>query len=187
MAGKKTGGGKLVRSEIVTIRLDPRLRYLADLAARKHRRTLSSFIEWAIEESLDRVDLRGAEGELSTVAQNSSQLWDPEEPDRFVFLATKFPDLLTHDEQFLWKYISTEPVLRGRKPLISDMIAIRESWNHLKRYSDAKITKEELNDIIKSYIKKHEEKQKEDIDENKDKVSKKVSLKTAPLDDFNIF
>ena len=50
----KAGGGKLARSEVVTVRLDPRLRYLANLVARKQRRTLSSFIEWAIEESLTR-------------------------------------------------------------------------------------------------------------------------------------
>ena len=52
------GGGKLNRSETVTIRLDPKLRYLTELAARKHRRTVSSFIEWAIESMLDKVVLR---------------------------------------------------------------------------------------------------------------------------------
>ena len=39
---RKAGGGKLSRSETVTVRLDPKLRYLAELAARIHRRTLSS-------------------------------------------------------------------------------------------------------------------------------------------------
>jgi hypothetical protein len=46
---RKGGGGKLSRSETVTVRLDPKLRYLAELAARLHRRTLSSYIEWAIK------------------------------------------------------------------------------------------------------------------------------------------
>ena len=45
---RKGGGGKLSRSETVTVRLDPKLRYLAELAARLHRRTLSSYVEWAI-------------------------------------------------------------------------------------------------------------------------------------------
>ena len=36
---RKSGGGKLSRSETVTVRLDPKLRYLAELAARIHRRT----------------------------------------------------------------------------------------------------------------------------------------------------
>ena len=50
---RKGGGGKLARSETVTVRLDPKLRYLAELAARLHRCTLSSYIEWAINASLD--------------------------------------------------------------------------------------------------------------------------------------
>ena len=57
--GKKGGGGKLSRSETVTVRLDPKLRFAAELAARKHRRTLSSFIEWAVEESVKNVYLDG--------------------------------------------------------------------------------------------------------------------------------
>lgn len=57
MATKKkrpTGGGKLSRSEVVSIRLDPRLRFGAEMAAAKCRRTLSSFTEWAIEEALKK-------------------------------------------------------------------------------------------------------------------------------------
>ena len=46
-AQKDRGGSKLNRTETVTIRLDPKLRYLTELAARKQRRTVSSFIEWA--------------------------------------------------------------------------------------------------------------------------------------------
>lgn len=38
----------MTRSETVTMRLTPKLRYLAELAARKHRRTLSSYIEWVL-------------------------------------------------------------------------------------------------------------------------------------------
>src|SRR6516165_4850387 len=56
--GKRKGGGaKLVRSETVTVRLDPKLRYLGEIAARKQRRTVSSFIEWAIEDVLRRVSI----------------------------------------------------------------------------------------------------------------------------------
>jgi len=32
-------------------------------------------------------------------------LWDVDEADRFVKLALNYPDLLTHDEQVLWKLI----------------------------------------------------------------------------------
>jgi hypothetical protein len=99
------GGGRLSRSETVTVRLDPKLRYLAELAARKQRRTLSSFVEWAIEESLKNVHLDDG-GELNeSIARMSAALWDVDEPDRFAKLAIRYPEMLTHDEQVLWKLI----------------------------------------------------------------------------------
>ena len=102
MASKKEGGGsKLARSQVVTIRLDPKLRYAAELAARKQRRTVSSFIEWCIEESLERVWL----DENNNVTYAISLVWDVDEPDRFAKTAFHFPDLLTHDEQVLWKLV----------------------------------------------------------------------------------
>jgi hypothetical protein len=110
------GGGKLARSETVTVRLDPKLRYLAELAARRQRRTLSSFIEWAIEESLGHVNLGDGDDPYAvSVAVAASSLWDVDEPDRFARLALRYPDLLTHEEQILWKLIRENGFLwRGR-------------------------------------------------------------------------
>ena len=100
---RRKGGGKLSRSETVTVRLDPKLRYLAELAARRQRRTVSSYIEWAIEESFKHfsLDLDGPR----VLADETETLWDVDDADRFVRLALHHPDLLTHDEQVLWKLI----------------------------------------------------------------------------------
>jgi len=113
------GGGKLTRSETVTVRLDPKLRYLAELAALKHRRTLSSFIEWAIEDSLQRVKLREGTGYNNdtgtTISDDAESLWDVDDADRFARLALKYPELLTHEEQKRWKLIRENGYLwRGR-------------------------------------------------------------------------
>jgi hypothetical protein len=113
MAGRKRqkGGARLQRSETVTVRLDPKLRYLAELGARKQRRTLSSFIEWAIEQSLQQVvveegwDQHTKKTYQLSLAHSASDLWDVGEEERFVKLATRYPDLLTHEEQVLWKLI----------------------------------------------------------------------------------
>ena len=109
----KLGRGK--RSETVTVRLDPKLRYLAELAAAKHRRTLSSFIEWAIEDSLHRVKLREGTGynndEGTTISDEAESLWDVDDADRFAKLAFKYPDLLTHEEQKRWKLIRENGLL----------------------------------------------------------------------------
>ena len=121
MADKKRrgGGSDLVRSETVTVRLDPKLRYLASLAARKQRRTLSSFIEWSIEETLKQVVLGNYDpnekGELS-VADQAETLWDVDEADRFVKLAANHPEMLNHHEQVVWKLVRESGYLwRGRK------------------------------------------------------------------------
>ena len=112
MAVRKKGGkgGKLSRSEVVTVRLDPRLRYGVELAARKHRRTASSFIEWAIEEALQRVTIRDEDSnqhrdQPTTANDVLTQVWDVYETDRFAKLAINFPELLSHEEQMLWKLI----------------------------------------------------------------------------------
>lgn len=103
MATRKGGGAKTTRSETVTVRLDPELRYLAEIASRTQRRTLSSYIEWAIQDSLSRVQLD--EQDNATVADMSRRLWDVDEADRFVKLAIHAPHLLNYDEQRLWKVI----------------------------------------------------------------------------------
>jgi hypothetical protein len=106
---RKSGGGKLSRSETVTVRLDPKLRYLAELAARKQRRTLSSYIEWSIEEGLGLTCL--GTNEHCTLTEDATFLWDVDEADRFAKLAFRYPDLLTHEEQVLWKLIRECPGL----------------------------------------------------------------------------
>ena len=105
MADAKPRAQKLPKSEITTVRLDPKLRYLAELAARKQRRSLSSFIEWAIEDALLRFSLKEENGQSATVIGEAERLWDVDAADRFVKLALKFPELLTHDEQVLWKLV----------------------------------------------------------------------------------
>jgi hypothetical protein len=142
-ASKRRGGGKLSRTETVTVRLDPKLRHLAELAARKQRRTLSSFVEWAIEEILKTIHLSEDEGE--NLASMAATLWDVDEPDRFAKLALLYPDMLTHDEQVLWKLIKENGYLwrgkrdqegewtwsvRGEKLIIE---RLREYWEAFKR------------------------------------------------------
>jgi hypothetical protein len=108
MEERKAGRGK-IRSETVTVRLDQKLRYLAELGARKQRRTLSSYIEWAIEVSLERVVLDEGSGwgnsPTTSVSDVAAKLWDVEEADRFAKLAFQYPDLLTHHEQIAWKVL----------------------------------------------------------------------------------
>jgi predicted transcriptional regulator len=124
------GGGKLSRSETVTVRLDPKLRYLAELAARKQRRTLSSYIEWAIEDSLKSVVIYQGTGyqgdDNKSIAEEMGRLWDVDEAERFLRLAIHYPDLLSHQEQEIWKLVQDSLLLQ---PAQSRQHG-RVSWDH---------------------------------------------------------
>ena len=102
VAKKKGAGGSLTRSQVVTVRLDPKLKFAAELAARKQRRTISSFIEWAVEEAVTRIHVK----ENVNINEVMNQVWDVEDADRFVKLALNFPELLTYEEERLWKVIT---------------------------------------------------------------------------------
>lgn len=138
VAKKKGAGGTLTRSQVVTVRLDPKLRYLAELAALKQRRTLSSYIEWAVQESLKHVYLAEGSGynndHGSTVHDEGDSLWDVDEPDRFAMLALRYPELLTHDEQIKWKLIRENGYLwKGRMVGDKWTWTVREESLILKR------------------------------------------------------
>ena len=104
-----TRKGTLSRTETLSVRLDPRLKYLADIAARQQRQTVSSFIEWAIEAALDRARLDDSPG--STVAAEGIKLWDVDPSARFVKLASYYPTLLDSRERGLWNLIRNCPAL----------------------------------------------------------------------------
>jgi len=110
---KKGGGGKLSRSETVTVRLDPKLRFAAELAARKQRRTLSSFIEWAVEEAAKSVSIKVSQGfdEYNGPANDKAFdaieiAWDVEESEKFAKLALHYNHLLIHKEEVIWKLVT---------------------------------------------------------------------------------
>ena len=154
MAPKQKGsGGRLTRSEVVTVRLDPRLRYGVELAARKHRRTASSFIEWAIEETLRREIIREQSEEVNqaTAQQMLNEVWDIDESDRFAKLA------LNHEEQVLWKLIlECGLVWRGRYTGSDrrwtwypsednlEFVKLREHWDTFKQVASGELSPKEL-------------------------------------------
>lgn len=105
-ADSRTGGtSKPPRTQTVSVRLDPKLRYLSEIAARRQRRTISSFIEWSLETALDNLYLTDPKGSTNTIGQMAAHLWDVEPADRFVKLAVHYPDLLNHQEEIVWKLI----------------------------------------------------------------------------------
>ncbi len=89
-------GAKLCRTETVTVRLDPRLNYLCELAARTQRRTKSSFIEWAVQEAVKEASAFPGGKSLHEI---SNRLWHIDVNERMRRLKAEAPSLLTFDEE----------------------------------------------------------------------------------------
>lgn len=146
---RRMGGAKTSRSETVTVRLDPQLRYLAELAARSQRRTLSSFIEWVVEEAMGRVGVRAGTGrDLIPLKNLASTIWHVDEADRLIRLAIHAPDLMNHKEQRIWKFVeeseATWDVDQDGGRFFRTGI-LRQLWPDLILFGDEEINAEEMN------------------------------------------
>ncbi len=129
---KKSKGAKLSRSETLSIRLDPRLRYLAELGARIERRSISSFLEWALQDYLKRTPIAPENIDSPTVMDRADSLWEVDESDRLVKLALMYPGLLNHEEQKIWRLIRECNALwvgSSRKVENFNFRSLRKYWN----------------------------------------------------------
>jgi hypothetical protein len=131
-------GAKTSRSETVSVRLEPKTAYLAELAARYQQRTLSSFIEWCVRQTLKGSNMSDEPSYNHDLPLEQplwcEGLWDVDEADRFFLLASAHPDWLTNDEQCLWKLISETAFLWSKDRKISRKI-LREHWDKLRTES----------------------------------------------------
>ena len=151
----KLGG---VKTEVFAMRLDPKLKYLAEIGARSQRRSLANFVEWAIEKALMEVFLAEPDtrGNGPTVFSASATLWALDEADRLQNLVTHFPDLLTYDEQLIWRVICEHTVYsRDSQTTCSfkngdtvDMGLVRQCWSEIKGYALEGQTAERLNTVL---------------------------------------
>lgn len=167
MARKRIGNARLnkgKKSEVITIRIDPRLKYLAELAARRQRRPLSGFIEWTIETCLRAVNLEDHPSDSSLdvsvlEAEKKHCLWDVDESDRVAKLAFHYPELMTFNEQLVWKLVQTNghlwrgqyrkhPDWQREKPQESDLDweKLRKHWDTFKKVAAGELTLDELPD-----------------------------------------
>jgi predicted HicB family RNase H-like nuclease len=131
-SASKGRGGKLGRSAIVTVRLDPKLRFFVELAARKERRTVSSFMELAVEEVINKV----------FTGDVMDRIWDTDETVRFVKLATHLPEFLNSEQRKTWERIEHEPACwKKNKP---DYESIRDFLSRSTQGLTLHLTSEQL-------------------------------------------
>ena len=163
------------RTEVFAMRLDPKLKYLAEIGGRKQRRSLANFIEWALDEALKNVKLVetgefNGQSDLS-VHVEANKLWDLEPSDRLIKLAESYPDLLTYEEQLIWKaifeitagesykddagknqWIAYDFVDGEGKNKRADRVTVKECWPTLVAYAEGNATEAEVRAALKNTI-----------------------------------
>jgi len=101
-----------MRSGTLNMRIDPKVKYLAEKLAKYQQRTLSNFIEGAVRRAL--TDVIHDEPNVGTTIPPKMPpapmwgdgLWSDDEATRFFMLATAHPDLLNVSEMRLWTLLS---------------------------------------------------------------------------------
>lgn len=153
---RRTAGPK---TEVFAMRLDPKLKYMAELASRKQRRSLANFVEWAIEEALAQVEVfpNHNEGRSDAIAYLSERLWALDEADRVTALGQYLPDLMTYEEQLIWRVLrehrvrddETNRTCRFMEGETAMSRTIRACWPQIKAYAFGEGSKEELDEALK--------------------------------------
>jgi hypothetical protein len=130
------------RSEMIAVRLEPRLRYLVEVAASAKGLTLSAYVEWALQESFKSVTLRipperepfygndltsvtlpvkpnkedeRTANEAMSVANLADDLWSESEFSRLQNRSILAPHTLHTEDHALLQYLHSRDDLKVRK------------------------------------------------------------------------
>jgi hypothetical protein len=136
MSAKKAQTATKDKSASITVRLDPKLKYGLEILARKQYRNLSSLVEWALNKALN---------DPNDGLPFLNEIWDFDETDRFINLANHSPELLTFDEQKLWRLLKDycEEYSYQRGSYI-DIEKARTNWKILLDVAEGKADKSVL-------------------------------------------
>jgi GH35 family endo-1,4-beta-xylanase len=156
----ETSKGAAHWNKMVGVRLDPKMRYLAELAAdAKSFPTLTDYIKWALEESFKNVTLRVAEkpeaildeagnwsfeevdqeaerlaNDHMSIANQGELLWSESEYLRLLMLHKIAPRRVSDEDKALLTYIENRKDLQtpvdGRYKLNRDKI--NNEWDSIK-------------------------------------------------------
>lgn len=99
------------KSDSLTIRLEPRIRYLLEIAARKQHRSISSFVEAAVCDALDRAPL----DDKQTIGK-AKDVWNVDRVHRLGKLANDYPELMTYEESVVWGLLVSNRAFWKQEP-----------------------------------------------------------------------
>ncbi len=91
--------GKQNKLAPVSFRLDPKIKFAAEIMARHQRRSLASTVEWALLRSMEgSVQVGAASGDAITLNELVNSTWNEDEFIRSIKVAFTVPHLATHEE-----------------------------------------------------------------------------------------
>lgn len=141
-------GGKLVRSEVIQVRFDPKLKWAAELAASRERRTLSSFVEWAVEKACKEVQVaKTSEGAAVTAWDVAAEGWSLVNLARLEFILDRYPELLTTRERGILDAVNLArravPDAQEDAEVLRNLIYVH-GWGLFCRFADQEIDQARL-------------------------------------------
>ena len=119
-------------SKMISVRIDPKIRYLAELAAEARNESLTKYLEWALDESFKKVTLykspeleitygpgRGeielgpapdpeeeqAKRDAMLISNKADLLWNENEYVRMAILSSIAPHLVPEEDALFLKYM----------------------------------------------------------------------------------
>lgn len=98
------------KTETLTLRLDPKMKFAIELLARDQKRTLAGVIEWAVQKALNGQEVTTGTGK-GTLQQLVDRVWSPDDLERIIYLGAYAEHLLNHEESCQWQVIKSNPVL----------------------------------------------------------------------------
>lgn len=102
------------RSNVLSVRLDDRVKYLVDLAAARAQRSISSYVAELLRVETSALD----------------EMWHPEPVERFILLATRMPHLLPPEAAEAWAALTAQV-----NPEVAATY-VRENWEEVQAAYD---------------------------------------------------
>lgn len=160
---------KIVKTEVLQVRLDPLSRFTVEVAAKLCNKSVSSYIEAALRLYLKELHIPDPDDEEDEIDIRllCKQIWSPDDATKFVNTAQNANYLLSDDEKAKWKFIDKEDcfwkyVGENRKKLNLDLI--KASWELFEDFESNKFDRKTLLDKISQQLralKVNEKKKKE--------------------------
>jgi hypothetical protein len=118
------------KTDTLTVRVDPRTRFGLDLLASVTRRSVSDLVLEEIRAMLEReLPKRSVGGKRISILD---AVWDVFAQDRMVKLALHAPELLSDEEQKVWRVIAEDRAYLPKRTE-PDFAAIRRDWNIIQQ------------------------------------------------------